>query len=178
MKSLFIFLSLFFLTKDSDAQTVTINPELNKFVGVWRWTSGTDTIEITLQKQVYINYLANNTQTEMLVGWHRYIKSAILQQSSYQYIGRNENLDYNDNSLDFKNTLLGTVYNTKPNEVFFLTCWDLVLHKNFNLWLTLLPGSTTQATWKLTQGRGGLYAGPEGLNGIFSMPKNLVLTKL
>ncbi|HRB30516.1 MAG TPA: hypothetical protein PK872_03295, partial [Ferruginibacter sp.] len=82
------------------------------------------------------------------------------------------------NSIDLKSTLGGMTYSSNNRQAYFYSFWDLVLHKNFNLWLTLLPGSTTQATCKLTQSRGGLYAGPEGLNGVFSMPKNLVLTKL
>ena len=64
------------------------------------------------------------------------------------------------------------------NQAFFYTFWDLALHKNFNLWLTLLPNSTTQATWELKQGRGGLYVGPPGLNGVYSMPKQIIITKL
>jgi hypothetical protein len=177
MKSLTLNVVFFLLIKVCAAQTTTLNPELNKFVGVWRWVNSTDTLEITLQKQIYINYLVN-TQEEMLVGWHRYVKNGVLQQSSYPYISRNINIDFDDNSLDFKNTLFGTVYNTKPNEVFFITLWDLVLHKNFELWFTLLPNSTNQAVWKLTQGRGGLYAGPHGLNGVYSLPKEIILNKL
>lgn len=177
MKSYFLWTILIFSIKFSIGQAVTTNPELDKFVGVWRWTSGADTMEITVQKQVYILYFTDN-HSEILVGWHRYVKNGVLQQSSYQYIGRDINLDFNDATPDAKTTLLGTVYSTSTNKAYFYSFWDLSLHKSFNLWLTFLPGSTTQATWKLSQGRGGLYAGPSGSNGIYSMPKQLVLTKL
>ena len=157
-------------------QAVSTDQEIDKFVGVWRWVNGSDTMEITLQKQVFIMPFTN-FQSEIIVGWHRYIKNGGLQQSSYQYIGRDVNLDFNDNSVDAKTTLKGMTYRSNNREAFFYTFWDLSLHKNFNLWLNLLPNSTTQATWVLKQPR-GLYVGPEGLNGVFSMPKNLVLTKL
>ncbi|HAZ92090.1 MAG: hypothetical protein IPO46_05715 [Chitinophagaceae bacterium] len=176
MKPIIIIIFSFFLTKSSFTQTITTNPQLDKFVGVWRWTSGADTVEITLQKQVYILQFTNK-HSEVLVGWHRYVKNGVLQQSSYQYLGRDVNLDFNDAALDAKTTLLGTVYSTSSNKAYFYAFWDLVLHKGFELFLTLLPNSNTQATWVLKQPR-GLYTGPEGLNGVFSMPRNLVLTKL
>ncbi len=176
MKAIIIFIFSFFLTKSSFTQTITTNPELDKFVGVWRWVNDSDTLEITLQKQIAITPFTNK-QCEVLTGWHRYIKDGVQQQSSYQYIGRNVNLDNNDPSTDLKNTMEATVYSTSSNRAFFYSIWDLSLHKNFNLWLTLLPNSTTQATWVLKQPR-GLYVGPEGLNGGFLMPKNLVLTKV
>ena len=177
MKTLFLISLLISTTSLLKSQTVTTNPEINKFVGVWRWTSGTDTLEITLEKQMYINYLTN-WKSDALIGWHRYIRNGVLQQSSYQYLGRNVNLDFNETGSDLKTTLNGTVYNSKVNQAFFYTFWDLALHKNFNLWLTLLPNSTTQATWELKQGRGGLYVGPPGLNGVYSMPKQINITKL
>ena len=164
MKTLFLISLLISTTSLLKSQTVTTNPEINKFVGVWRWTSGTDTLEITLEKQMYINYLTN-WKSDALIGWHR-------------YLGRNVNLDFNETGSDLKTTLNGTVYNSKVNQAFFYTFWDLALHKNFNLWLTLLPNSTTQATWELKQGRCGLYVGPPGLNGVYSMPKQIIITKL
>ena len=177
MKPTIIILFSFFLIKNSFAQTVATDPELDKFVGVWRWKNGTDTMEITLQKQVYFLQFTN-TYSEILVGWHRYIKNGTLQQSSYQYLGRDVNLDFNDNSIDLKSTLGGMTYSSNNRQAYFYTFWDLALHKNFNLWLTLLPNSTTQATWELKQGRCGLYVGPPGLNGVYSMPKQIIITKL
>ena len=169
MKILFI-TALAFITLKSDAQII-VNNDINKFVGIWRWSSGNDTVEITLQKQNYHN------QFQTLCGWHKYVKNGILIESSYQYIGRDINVDFSSNDADFKTTLNGSCYPSTPNNIFFTRFWDLSLHKNFNLFLNMLPGSTTQATWKLRQPR-GVYVGPPGKNGLFTLPRDLIMTKL
>ena len=77
---------LCFIWGEAYTQTVVQNNLLNKFVGTWRWTSGTDTVEIVLEKQVYIIPMTGS-HTEKLVGWHKYVKNGIINQSSYQCIG-------------------------------------------------------------------------------------------
>ena len=164
-----------FILKDAYAQVVVPNNLLNKFVGTWRWTSGTDTVEIVLEKQPFL-IPQTGSNTESLVGWHKYVKNGVINQSSYPYIGQSINSEYNDLGLDMKTTLTGCTYSRIPNEVYFYCFWDLVLHMNFNIFFTLQPGSTTKANWELRQPR-GLYIGPPGLNGVFTLPKQLVLTK-
>lgn len=175
MKRILLFIACL-LSYTAFSQTVIINNDINKFVGTWRWTSGSDTVEIVLEKQVYVIPLTGS-HTEDLVGWHRYVKNGSLLQSSLQYVGRDVNIDFNSNSLDMKTTLHGSSYQNNPNEVFFTRFWDLSLHKNFELFFTMLPNSTTQVNWVLKQPR-GIYVGPPGLNGIYSLPKQLTLTKL
>jgi hypothetical protein len=160
----------------SAAQSVVIDNNLNKFVGTWRWTSGTDTVEIVLQKQVY-NIPMTGSNSEALAGWHRYVKNGVLVQSSLQYTGRDINIDFNSHNVDFKTTLNGFTHPSQPQQVYFILFWDLTLHKSFELFFTMLPNSTTQARWELKQPR-GIYTGPEGLNGVFTLPKHLVLNKL
>ena len=86
------------------SQTIILDSSLNKFVGTWRWTSGTDTIEVVLEKQtLVIPWVTFNR--EGLVGWHRYVKNGVVLQSSFEYLGRNINLDFNSQDSDLKTTL-------------------------------------------------------------------------
>jgi hypothetical protein len=171
MKKLFFIIAIVF-SINTFCQTVT-NTELDKFIGTWQWSSGNDTVTIVLEKQVY-NVPFTGSNTEMLVGWHRYVKNGALIESSFQYIGRNVNVDANSHDVDFKTTLLGST--RTPTAVYFRTFWDLTLHKNCYLYFRLLSGSTTQATWKLKEAD-GIYNGPSGTYGKFTLPKSLVLTK-
>lgn len=149
------------ITFSTYSQTIT-NNDIDKFVGAWRWTSGTDTVEIVLQKQVY-NIPMTGTSTEILVGWHKYVKNGLLNQSSMQYVGRDVNIDFNSSAADLKTTLRGGTYSSNPNKVFFHTFWDLNKHQSSDLYFELLPNSTTQVSWTL--------------RGNSVLPKNLVLTK-
>lgn len=158
-------------TTNAQVQTDTA---ANKFAGTWRWTSGTDTVIIVLEKQVY-TIPFTGASIERLVGWHRYIKNGQVVESSLQYVGRDINIDFNSNDQDLKTTLRG---NTRtPNRVLFRTFWDLTLHKDCYLYFTLVQGSTTQAVWELTDPQ-GIYGGPIGTIGKFTLPKNLILNKL
>jgi hypothetical protein len=87
-----IFLFSVLCTFKASAQVMTDNNS-NKFIGTWQWTSGTDTLKIVLEKQIY-TIPASGVSSENLVGWHPYIKNGILKQSSLQYVGRDINLDF------------------------------------------------------------------------------------
>lgn len=171
MKKFFlqIVILFFFLTKIG-AQTIT-NSELDKFVGTWRWVSNVDTVEIILEKQAVYSK-ATSKYYEDIVGWHRYVKNGVLIESSIQFTGGNYNSEANANSL--KSTIYG--FTQKPTNL-YITFWDITLNKGEELWFTLLPGSTTQSTWKLRDSR-GLYMGPAGTAGKITLPKDLILTKL
>lgn len=169
----FITTVILFVSFSSYSQVQT-DPEADKFVGTWKWTSGNDTVIIVLEKQVY-TIPFTGASSEALVGWHKYVKNGQLVQSSLQYIGQNVNTDRtNNNSIDFNTTIVG---NTRyPDAVLFRTFWDLTLHKNFYLYFTLSPGSLTQATWKLKEPP-GIYSGPTGTAGLFTLPKQITLIK-
>jgi hypothetical protein len=152
------------------AQTTT---DLNKFVGTWRWVSNTDTVIIILEKQniqIYPGY-----SRVVIVGWHKYVKNGLLVESSMQYVGRDENLDHTSNDAIPKSTLRGHAKDT--NTIWFTGCRDLTLNKNCYLFLYMLPNSTTQAKWTL-QGTGGIYNGPPGTEGLYTLPREIILTKL
>lgn len=170
MKKVFFLLAILISVKSFSQIT---NNELDKFIGTWKWTSGNDTVIIVLQKQV--TNLPNGTSNEILVGWHKYIENGQLIQSSLQYIGQ----DINNENIPLGNDLNITLYGfTKsPTEIWFVRFWDLTLHKNCNLFMRLLPNTTTQATWKLTNPNGTRYSGPPGTYNQFTLPRDLVLNK-
>lgn len=152
---------------------IQTDPEADKFVGTWKWISGNDTVIIVLEKQIYCIPFTGKS-CEALVGWHKYVKNGMLVQSSLQYEGRDVNIDFNSTDTDYKTTINGN--SRYSNAVLFRTFWDLTLHKNFYLYLTLLPGSLTQASWRLVEPP-GIYTGPNGTAGMFTLPKNITLTK-
>lgn len=157
---------------NSNAQNVN-NPELDKFIGTWCWTSNADTINIFLQKQTIT--LPNGNNREVMVGWHKYVKNGQLVQSSMQNIGLNYNNEETPLGTDPRITLFG--FTRKPTEIWFTSFWDLTLHKNCHMFFELLPNSTTQAKWILTNPNGVVYDGPAGTQSQFTFPRNLVLTK-
>lgn len=172
MKNIIIYISIFLTSFHLSAQTIT-DPELDKFVGTWKWTSSTEEVTITLAKQLVIRPNTGE-QREMLVGWHSFTRNGNVVETSMSHLGRDVNIDYGSSDIDLKVTLRGISRGT--TSVHFPVFWDLTLHKSCVLDLTLLSGSTTQATWRLKDGN-GVYAGPVGTSGAFTLPTNLVLTK-
>jgi hypothetical protein len=53
-----------------------LNPNLDKFVGRWKWSSGTDEIIIQLKK---VNYLSkDNIREDVLMGAHQYLSNGTI----------------------------------------------------------------------------------------------------
>ena len=173
MKSIVFIYLIFSLQSSLFAQTQT-DPGLDKFIGNWRWVNNTDTLEIVLQKQT-VNHPITGVSFETISGWHKYVLNGALQQSSINYVGTLAFSDFNNPNSAEKVTIMANSYGNRC--LLAAPFIDVHLHKTFELFLTLLPNSLTQLNWDLRQPR-GLYAGPAGLNGVFSLPKNLVLTKL
>ena len=171
MKNLSILILSLTISVNICSQNIRINNDLNKFIGTWRSVSGTDTTELVLQKQVYQN------SYEMLVGWHRYVKNGVLIQSSFQYIGRDVNIDFYNDDVDLKTTLRGFTRPSGPKNVFFNLFFDLTLHKPFEVRFNMLANSTTQASWKITKAGANLVGKPAYVNGC-TLPINLIFNKL
>ena len=149
------------------------NPELNKFVGTWQWTSGYDTVTVVLEKQT--SQFVNGDSREVLVGWHKYVKNGVPVESSIQHTGKSINADSIPLGNDPEITLYGFTKNSR--QIWFNRFWDLSLHNNCHLFFELLPGSLTQASWTLTNPDGSTYQGPSGTYNQFTLPRNLTLTK-
>jgi hypothetical protein len=169
MKTLIIILLLPF---GVNAYSQTTNDDL--FAGTWRWVSGTDTMTIVIEKQ-NLAILNPSNPEPTLVGWHRYVKNGIVVESSFQYLGRDASLDKDSTYIDNKVTLFGFAQNNTSAR--FVNFWNLTYHRSDELYLTFLPNSTTQVTWKI-RGHAGIMHGLPKDRHKYSMPINLVLTKL
>lgn len=145
------------------------NTELDKFVGIWLWSSGTESIKLILQKQTVHFPMPFNYDEERIVGWHLYMRNGNVEQSSLSNVGIQFTWDHPEMA-----TLLGTTQVRNNNEVYFTKFWDLQKNKKCELRFRMLPGSTTQATWKLSNPRGLKYGSTDFS---FSFPSDLVFTK-
>lgn len=85
------------------------NPHIDKFVGTWIWSNGTESLEFVLKKKNILLPIGNNIRTDVLYGFHKYVKDGKELENSLQYV----NTDYKDK----KHTLgaMGDVL--KPNEI-------------------------------------------------------------
>lgn len=138
-------------------------PELDKFVGTWRWLSGADTLELKLYKQA-IHYPAPlDYDVENIVGWHRYVKNGVLIESSLQYAGQPY---FGGHSTVF-------AWVQSPIKLYG-NFNDLTKTKRCDLYLTMIDNTFTQMNWKLMESRGMKL--PNFQYG-FTLPTNLTLTK-
>lgn len=149
------------------AGSYTQNADLDKFVGTWLWTSGSESVKIILQKQVIHYSDPLNYDEDRLVGWHLYIKNGVMQQSSMPNVGLQFSWDHPERVSLFGNT-------RTPDEVYFTKFWDYGKNKKCDLYFAMVSGSTTQATWKLVNPR-GMKVGNFDFG--FSLPTDLILTK-
>jgi hypothetical protein len=170
MKKLLFFVIL--LASVNSYSQVTTNAELDKFAGTWKWVSGNDTVTLVLEKQV-LN-AAIGAKEEILVGWHRYVKNGAEAESSLQYTGIDINTVLHNKDGVINITLMGKAKNATTT--WFYNFWDITLHKYCSAYLTLLPGSTTRANWKLNDTE-GIYSAPAGTYDHFTLPRDMVLTK-
>ena len=63
-----------------------INNTLTRFEGNWRWTNGTDTVWLNMQKQK-VHFERIPCDWDHIVGWHKYKKGNTVIESNFQYIG-------------------------------------------------------------------------------------------
>ena len=158
MKKIFLILFVSFSLIKTEAQTIA-DTAIDKFAGTWMWKSSADTILLVLQKQVSV--FPNGIANEVLVGWHKYVKNGQLVQPSLQHVG----LNFDSSSVPLGTDLKVTLYafSRTPTRIWFVGFWDLITHKECQLYFELLPNSTTQASWNLY--------------GQTQLPTNLILTK-
>ena len=93
IKKIFLLLSYIAVNNIVQAQAPHLpgsfisHPELAKFIGDWKWGSGTDSVLLHLEKQ-FIHYpMPLSYDEEAIVGWHKYMKNGIMIESSLQYSG-------------------------------------------------------------------------------------------
>ncbi len=158
-----ITLICFVVIGKTNAQTDT---SLNKFTGTWQWTTGSDTLTLILAKQ--IDTFPNNQVKEVLVGWHRYVKNGQLIESSFPYTNHQIGQEHIPVGNDLYITLYG--FTKSWNKIRFVRMFDMTLKKKRLATFDLLPNSTSQAFWKLTNGHNS-GSGP------FTLPSDIIFTK-
>lgn len=147
------------------SQTI-MKPELDKFVGTWQYTQGTDTFTIILKKISYHFSNPTNTIEEILIGWHKYIKNGQLVENTFNKMI----VPY---TMDSSSIKLGYVDSDNYNYAIFALI-DSIKNKYGWVKFKMLQSSFTQATWKL-QDSPGTYIG--NYDHSFTIPGNMVLTK-
>jgi len=138
-------------------------PELDKFVGTWKWVSGNDTVILALYKQAIYYAPPLNYHVENIVGWHRYVKNGVLVENSSQYSGQSY--------IGGHSTILAWAKSaTKIYGVFE----DITKNKDCDLYLTMVDNTYTQMNLKIGESRG---IRPTGFQYGFTLPTSIVLTK-
>ena len=158
----------------AESNTYEQNPEIDKFVGTWEWTSGNQKFQLVIDKQkldysdeIFINYYIDEA-----VVWHSYTINGQVVSSSMG----NVNTKFTNVNEAIKNTVIsgeGTSSTNRLNLMFN----DKIKHKLGKVSIELLPGKTNEATWKL-RGIGTIYL-PQGetYDATWSLPLDMVLTK-
>jgi hypothetical protein len=144
-----------------------VDPNLDKFVGTWRWVQATDTFEVKMQKGAVHLGGQLNCDVEEIFGWLRYVKNGVLQQSSYQYIGST----FNSGKVQF----LAGYYNHPTKQ--FGSFDDWVNNNYGELYLTMLNANYTQMRFQIKSSRGIRMMGSPPASIGFTVPKDVVLTK-
>lgn len=169
-----IFIALLMISLNGFSQTTHYDPNLDKFVGTWKWSSGNDTLTIVLQKQMENTHPTFGSR-EAIIGWHRYVKNGQLKESNMQYLG----LDYTSyfNSQDPDDNKISIIAASRgPVKLRMALVMDITNNKAEYGYLTMLTGSTTQAEWQIMDSP-GVYMGPSGTIGKITLPKRIILTK-
>lgn len=165
---LILFGLIFFCIAVSKAQTPLANGNitnnsLNKFIGTWQWTGGTDTLTIVLKKENVLLPFPENSRVDLIIGFHKYKKANMVVESSLEFS--------QTNYTDKHSTILGG--NDNGNNTLSATIRDISKNKLSSLTLTLNT-SENQLQWNL-KNREGLKLGYFDYN--FTLPQVLNLIK-
>lgn len=139
------------------------NSNIDKFVGTWQWTSGSDVLTIKFVKIKYLN--PSDYYEDLLFGCHEYIQNGTVVESSMANfnllspIKKGSITLYNDLDLGVNNAT-GTIR-------------DITKKKDGHLMLEYIAGTPPQLQWTLKTYEGGTINTPYGL----TLPRTLILTK-
>ncbi len=176
MKKILIFLFAFSILKKTNAQMPTppqvngniTNSTLDKFVGNWMWTNGTDTLKLVLKKENILLPFPENSRADVIIGFHIFKEGNLVIESSIDYI--------NTNFSDKHSTIIGGNREGygDPNEIGAAITNIAKNNKSCELKL-VINSAQNQLTWTL-KNREGVKIGTYDYS--FSFPKNLTLVKL
>lgn len=87
-----------------------LNNDINKFVGIWSWSSAGKSLQLVLKKENVKLPFGNNIYADRIIGFHRYIDSGSIIENSTQY--SSETFSMQGNS-----TIYGSTENGNPNKL-------------------------------------------------------------
>ena len=147
-----------------------LNPNLDKFVGRWKWSSGTDEIIIQLKK---VNYLSkDNIREDVLMGAHQYLSNGTIIEdhlSLFPNIGELE-----------KGTiyLFGKLNNFDPDVVTGIINDNLKNKQNY-FSMSYINGTIPKISWHISN-LNGSYVPKNGIpqfDNSFTLPQFVILEK-
>jgi hypothetical protein len=140
------------------------NSNVDKLVGIWRWTSGTEVFELKLQKLQHDNgvYI-----TDVILGSHIYIRNGVTIESSMS--------GYNNIVADHKKAT-AYIYNINMGpDNFEGLLKDISKGKSVTIKLLFIPGSPSQIEMHLEPAE-GIATNPNFQYGV-TVPTDLILIK-
>lgn len=146
----------------------TINNDINKFVGTWKWTNQDKSFTIILKKETILYPMGTNITVDNLIGFHKYTVNNVIIENSTEY----SNTSY----WDRKTTIFGKTRDN-PNKV--MGSFEH-LSKNKSVNFTIEYIDATHFKLLSLEQRTDLYLLNTGesprLPGI-SLPQNIIFTK-
>lgn len=148
------------------------NSYIDKFQGIWKWASGSDSVIIKIGKVIYFYKHENQSSEDVLVGCHAFYRNGILVESSLQRFDTVLNIDHRKNTIFCYN--LENMDTSKVEGGFK----DITKMKRGDIFLEYLGGSTPQISWSLKNSP-GINLIPHGTpnSGEFTLPISMILTK-
>lgn len=146
-----------------------LNPNLDKFEGTWKFTSGSEEIIVQLKK---VNYLSpNNYHYDILMGVHSYKLNGVTIEdylSNFNAIGQNQDgtIFIGNHPEDGANKIVGTMN-------------DPLKHKQNYISITFIDAVTPQIQWTL-HNLSGVHIQKNGeppFDNSFTLPQTLTLLK-
>jgi hypothetical protein len=194
MRNIFFITVLFFTLFNCKAQTISmtttnyvnipngayikdIDGLFNPFIGTWKWTNGNSELTIIfIKKEMYNASGLNDYYMDKIMGGYRYIENGILIVNTLNF---NTEFTLNDTST-YENyaPILGSIYN--PFNELSIKISDKIKGKGCDAELILInSGSgTITAQWKMRDREHWNINGQNPLPQGFSIPVNVILTKI
>lgn len=148
-----------------------INNNLDKFVGIWNWSDGTESLQLILKKENILLPIGNNIRADALYGFHKYVKNNTIIEGSTEYMATTY--------TQKKSTLfaLGRQDTNLPNEL------GLAIHhtsKNKSIDAKIIYIDSTHIKLVQLKNYPGLKVnvpGKPSYDWSISLPENIILTK-
>lgn len=142
------------------------NSSIDKFIGTWVWSNGTETLTLVLKKENILLPFPENSRAESIIGFHKFEQGNTIVESSISYV--------NTNFSDGHSTIIGGNREGFENP-YEITCKIKNIAKNKSGDLKLVMNSSlNQLSWTLKNSE-GIRIGNYDIT--FSYPRSLTLQK-